>query len=269
MEMFNNLPINKNETRQAQMNGKDLLFEVCCGSAEDAIEAARGGAHRVELNSDLFHGGLTPTVGSLITAKKYISIPVMCMVRPREGGFCYTDTEYEVMLADAENLLNHGADGIVFGFLHEDGTVDEERTARMLSVIGEKESVFHRAIDVTPDVFKALDSLISLGVKRVLTSGQKPTVPMGAELIRKMIEYADGRIEILPGGGIDASNAAWCRKAIGTDMMHAAIHRTSYDRSCAGNPAIYFGGAVYPPEDRYLIADSAGIKEFYRNACIM
>ena len=97
---------------------KPLLFEVCCGSAEDAIEAAKGGAQRVELNSDLFHGGLTPTVGALQVAKRHIDIPVMCMVRPREGGFCYTDVEFEVMLADARALLDAGADGIVFGFLH-------------------------------------------------------------------------------------------------------------------------------------------------------
>ena len=139
---------------------KPLLFEVCCGSAEDAIEAAKGGAQRVELNSDLFHGGLTPTIGALQVAKRHIDIPVMCMVRPREGGFCYTDVEFEVMLADARALLDTGADGIVFGFLHEDGTVDRERTRQMLEVIGDKTSVFHRAIDVTPDVFAALDALI-------------------------------------------------------------------------------------------------------------
>ncbi len=245
---------------------KPLLFEVCCGSAEDAVEAYRGGAHRVELNSDLFHGGLTPTVGALRVAKRRIPIPVMCMVRPREGGFRYTDVEFEVMLEDAKALLENGADGIVFGFLHEDGTVDRARTARMLEVIGGAESVFHRAIDVTPDPFAALDALIELGVRRVLTSGQKPTVPQGAETIRRMIEHAAGRIEILPGGGIDADNAAWCRERIGTDMLHAAVHRVAYDPSCGGNPAIYFGGAIYPPEDRFLIADSAGIAEFLRRA---
>lgn len=247
-------------------NQKDLLFEVCCGSAEDAIEAAKGGAHRVELNSDLFHGGLTPTVGSLRTVKAHVDIPVMCMVRPREGGFCYTDVEFEVMLADAKVLLENGADGIVFGFLNPDGTVDADRSRRMLDVIGGKTSVFHRAIDVVPDVFAALDTLIDIGVNRVLTSGQMPTVPQGAETIRRMIEHAARRIEILPGGGIEAHNAAWCRKVIGTDCMHAAVHRTAYDLSCAGNPAIYFGGAIYPPEDRYLIADANGIAEFYKNA---
>ena len=247
-------------------NKKDLLFEVCCGSAEDAIVAARSGAHRVELNSDLFHGGLTPTVGALKTVKAHADIPVMCMVRPREGGFCYTDVEFEVMLADAKSLLENGANGIVFGFLHPDGTVDAERCRKMLEIIGDKTSVFHRAIDVVPDVFAALDTLIELGVNRVLTSGQMPTVPQGAETIRKMIAHAAGRIEILPGGGIEAHNAAWCRKAIGTDIMHAAVHKTAYDLSCQGNPAIYFGGAIYPPEDRYLIADGEGIAAFYSNA---
>ncbi len=248
------------------MNKKDLLFEVCCGSAEDAIEAAKGGASRVELNSDLFHGGLTPTLGALKVVKAHTDIPVMCMVRPREGGFCYTDVEFEVMLQDARAFVENGADGIVFGFLHEDGTVDTDRCRRMMEAIGDKQSVFHRAIDVVPDVFAALDQLIALGVTRVLTSGQKPTVPQGVETIRAMIAHAAGRIEILPGGGIETHNAKWCRDQIGTDIMHAAVHRTAYDISCQGNPAIYFGGAIYPPEDRYLIADSEKIADFYKKA---
>ena len=245
---------------------KPVYFEVCCGSAEDAIEAAKGGAQRVELNSCLFHGGLTPSVGSLRVVKRHTDIPVMCMVRPREGGFCYTDVEFAVMLEDARLLLENGADGIVFGFLHEDGTVDRARTKRMLEVIGDKPSVFHRAIDVTPDVFAALDALIELGVTRVLTSGQMPTVPQGADTIRRMIEHAAGRIEILPGGGIKAHNAAWCREHMGTDMLHASVHRIAYDLSCQNNPAIHFGGCIYPPEDRFKIADAEKIAEFRKLA---
>ena len=230
------------------------FLEVCCGSAADAIAAWEGGATRVELNSDLFHGGLTPTVGALQVVKRQApELKVMCMVRPREGGFCYTDTEYQVMLADAALLLEHGADGIVFGFLHADGTVDEARCREMLELIGPRQSVFHRAIDVAPDPLAALDTLIDLGVTRVLTSGQKPTVPEGIPTLRAMIQHAAGRIEILPGGGISPENAPWCREALGVNWLHAAIHRTAYDRSAMGNPAIYFGGAVYPPEDRYAL----------------
>jgi len=245
---------------------KPLVFEVCCGSAEDAIEAYKGGCQRVELNSNLFHGGLTPTVGSLIVAKRHTDIPIMCMVRPREGGFCYTDVEFEVMLDDAKKLLENGADGIVFGFLHEDGTVDRERCAKMMEVIGDKQSVFHRAIDVVPDVYAALDTLIELGVNRVLTSGQMPSVPQGIPTIKKMIEYAAGRIEILPGAGITAQNAAWCREQLGVDQMHAAVHRVAYDVSCQNNTSIFFGGCIYPPEDRYKVVDCGGVANFYANA---
>ena len=244
-----------------------IFFEACCGSAADAIAAYEGGADRVELNSDLFHGGLTPTLGALLTVKKHApELKVMCMVRPREGGFCYTRTEYETMLADARVFVENGADGIVFGFLREDATVDVERCREMLAVIGDKESVFHRAIDVVPDVMAALDTLIDLGVTRVLTSGQKPTVPEGAQTIKAMIERAAGRIQILPGGGITPENAAWCRDTIGTQIMHAAMHRTAYDRSTCLNPAIYFGGAVYPPEDRFLLTHAEDIAAFLRQA---
>ncbi len=246
---------------------ESILFEACCGSAADAIAAWEGGAARVELNSDMFHGGLTPTVGALRTVKAHApELKVMCMVRPREGGFHYTETEYETMLADARALLEAGADGIVFGFLNEDATVDVPRCREMLGVIGEKESVFHRAIDVTPDWRAALDALIGLGVTRVLTSGQRPTVPEGAQTIKAMIAHAAGRIEILPGAGITPENAAWCRDTIGTRMMHAALHRTAYDRSTAGNPAIYFGGAVYPPEDRYALTHAEDVAAFLKAA---
>ena len=240
-----------------------ILFEVCCGSAEDALAAYRGGADRVELNSDLFHGGLTPTLGALRTIKKHApDFPVMCMVRPREGGFCYSDTEFEVMLEDARLFVENGADGIVFGFLHDDGTVDVERCREMMAVIGEREAVFHRAIDVVPDWSAALEQLIELGVQRVLTSGQKPTVPEGVFTIRAMMEQAAGRIEILPGGGITPENAPFVREMTGTAMMHAAMHRTRYDHSADGNRAIYFGGAVYPPEDRHSVAHADDIAAF-------
>ena len=143
-----------------------VLLEICCGSADDVIEAHRAGADRVELNSDLFHGGLTPTVGSLIVAKERTGMPIMAMVRPREGGFCYTDGEFATAVEDARALLLHGADGLVFGFLHGDGTVDTQRTRILAEIAREagREAVFHRAIDVVPDWKAALDQLMELGL---------------------------------------------------------------------------------------------------------
>lgn len=105
-----------------------ILLEVCCGSADDVIQACRAGADRVELNSNLFHGGLTPTVGELLVAKRETGMKIMTMVRPREGGFYYTNAEFATAIEDAKALLANGSDGLVFGFLHPDGTLDTERT---------------------------------------------------------------------------------------------------------------------------------------------
>ena len=185
-----------------------ILIEVCCGSVDDAVEAEKGGADRVELNSAVFIGGLTPSLGAIIEAKKRLNIPVMVMIRPRAGGFCYTQTEVEVMLCDAKLAVEYGADGLVFGILTPDGSVDAERCKRMIEVAQGRQSVFHRAFDVTPDPLKALDQLIDLSFTRVLTSGQEKTASEGIELIRKVIEHASDRIEILPGR-ISILSQAW------------------------------------------------------------
>ena len=232
-----------------------ILLEICCGSADDVIEAAKGGADRVELNSNLFQGGLTPTVGSLRVVKRHVSIPVMTMVRPRAGGFCYTEAEYEVAREDARVLLENGADGLVFGFLHEDGTVDTERTRELVRIAGGKPCVFHRALDVVPDWKRALDQLISLGVTRVLTSGQQSDVFFALDTIREMIEYVDGAIEILPGAGITLENVQKVVDATHCTQVHLARHKTLPDPSVNNNRSIYYGGALYPPEDRFDVTD--------------
>ena len=233
----------------------NVLLEICCGSADDVIEAAKGGADRVELNSNLFQGGLTPSIGSLLIAKKYTNIPIMTMVRPRAGGFCYTDTEFDVACADAEQLLAHGADGLVFGFLHEDGTVDRERTKELMRIASGKPCVFHRALDVTPDWKRALDMLIELGITRVLTSGQESDVFFALDTIAEMIRYVDGAIEILPGADIKKKNVQKVVDTTGCAQVHLAHHKTLPDLSVQNNRSIYYGGALYPPEDRFDITD--------------
>lgn len=237
-----------------------VKIEICSGSAADAIEAAKGNATRVELCSSLFLGGLTPSIGSLQTVKKHTDIDVMAMVRPREGGFCYTDVEYETVLLDAVNLLQHGADGLVFGFLHQDGTIDVDKTAELVSLAGDKETCFHRAFDVVSDWKRALDQLIEIGVTRVLTSGLMPQVMEALDTIKEMVDYADGRIEILPGGGIRPPFVRHVVEMTGVDQVHLTLHRLAYDRSTGGNSAIHFGGALYPPEDRYKVTDAEAVK---------
>jgi copper homeostasis protein len=236
------------------MNQK-VLIEVCCGSVDDAIIAQEAGADRIELNSCLFEGGLTPSLGSFLTAKEKIDIPIMVMVRPRGAGFYYTEAEFESMLKDAEIFAKNGADGIVFGFLNEDGTINYKRCREMLNAVGDKESVFHRAIDVVPDCIEAVSKLADLGVDRILTSGQEPSSFEGVPMIHEMVKAADGKIEILPGGGVRKTNVAHIVEQTGVTQVHFAGHGVRMDSSTGGNTKIFFGGALYPPEDRHKIAD--------------
>jgi len=238
-----------------------VLLEICCGSIDDAIEAEKGGANRVELCSALFLGGLTPSVGTIQEAKRRLRIPIMVMVRPRAGGFAYSEAELASMERDTEAAVENGADGVVFGILQSDGRIDVARCRRICQLIGKRQAVFHRAFDVTPDPFEALEQLVDLRVTRVLTSGQKDGAPEGVELIKKLNERAGDRIEILPGGGIQVWNAKEVVERTGCWQVHLIASRTVFDTSTQARPAIMFGGALYPQEDRYHMTDAKLVKQ--------
>ena len=225
---------------------KNIKIEICAGSFEDAVLAEKAGASRIELNSSLFLGGLTPSLGTLKLVKKETHLEVMVMVRPRAAGFFYSSYEYKTMLEDAKLFIDNGADGLVFGFLKKDGTIDAKRCEALIKIAESRDKVFHRAIDVVPDPLKALDELISLGFTRVLTSGQEPTA--------YEVKRAKGRIEILPGGGITEKNASKIIKLTGVDQIHFAALKRREEPSTKANPSIYYGGALYPPEDSIEVA---------------
>jgi copper homeostasis protein len=241
-----------------------ILLEICCGSLDDALEAERGGADRVELCSALFLGGLTPSLGTVVEAKAQLKIPIMVMVRPREAGFCYTEPELAIMERDTVLAVEHGADGIVFGLLNQDGTVDEEHSKKIRRLIGDRQAVFHRAFDVTPDHFKALDQLVQLGITLVLTSGQQDSVSEGAPLLKRLIDYAGDRIEILPGGGIQLYNLQQVVESTNCQQVHLTAFKTQSDPSTRGRPSVTFGGALYPPEDRYQMTDHRLVERIAR-----
>jgi copper homeostasis protein len=159
------------------------------------------------------------------------------------------------MLRDAEAAVELGADGIVFGILRANGTVDVERCRSVCLKASKIQRVFHRAFDVTPDPFAALEQLIELRITRVLTSGQQPTVPEGCDLIREVIDRASGRIEVLPGGGINERNVAYVLERTSAAQVHLTAFKRAQDASVNARPEVTFGGALYPPENSYQVTD--------------
>lgn len=215
---------------QPDHNGKrretamKTIIEVCAGSYEDCLNASLGGADRAELNSALSVGGLTPGIVTLERVKRDTELKVICMVRPRAAGFSYSAKEKEIMFEEAELLLRHGADGLAFGFLNADGSIDAESTEKMIDLIHKKkkEAVFHRAYDVCRDPYASMELLISFGADRVLTSGQQAKAMEGKELLKKLQEAYGPRIQILAGSGVNETNAAELMRYTGISQVHSS-----------------------------------------------
>ena len=232
-----------------------MKIEVCCGSYLDALEAYRGGANRVELCSDLFFGGLTPSLGSFLLTKEHTNLEVAVMIRPREGGFCYTEDEFELMLKDGEIFIQNGADALVFGFLNSDGSIDFDKTKKMCQMVNKRcETVFHRAFDVsaTP-IVDALQNFKNIGINRILTSGREKTAIEGAHNIKEMIAHRG--IEILPAGNIRAHNVEELWLKTGCSWVHTSAFEKLIDNS-ANHERILFTGTDAPQQGEYKKANS-------------
>ncbi|MFB3852761.1 MAG: copper homeostasis protein CutC [Vicinamibacterales bacterium] len=226
----------------------NIVFEACVDSVESAVAAQRGGANRVELCSALMEGGLTPSLGMLRVAREMLQIGIMALVRPRGGDFCYTDTEYRSMLHDIDAARVTGANGIVFGILNPDGSVDERRTRAAMEVARPLPVTFHRAFDMTRDPFEALDTLIDLGIDRVLTSGQEASVVEGLDLIAALVERAAGRIIVVPGGGVTERNVRKVVAATGVREVHFYGGAEVASPMAFRNARVFMGGTLRPPE---------------------
>lgn len=218
-----------------------IVFEVCLESVDGVLAAAAAGATRVELCASLFTGGLSPSPGVVAGAVQVPSVDIMCMVRPREGDFCYTDAEFASMLADIDAYKALSVAGVVFGVLLPDGTIDKLRMAALVARARPMLVTCHRAFDVTVDPYAALNDLIALGIDRVLTSGQAATAPVGVEVIAKLVKQAAGRIIILPGCGIDPVNVADLVRATGVTEVHATAFAKTDSPMRHRNPEVYMG----------------------------
>jgi copper homeostasis protein len=236
-----------------------VQLEICVASVDDAVAAMGAGADRLELNCALSLGGLTPSSGLFAQVRRSVSVPLIAMVRPRAGGFCYSDTDFEVMLRDAEALLAAGADGLAFGVLTSGGEIDVNRCRKFRAVCGSRPPVFHRAFDVTPDPLTALDTLIDLKFTRVMTSGQAGSACAGSALIAEIVRRAAGRIEVLPAGRIDATTVTGLIARTGCNQVHASARTTGHDPSVGARPLVRFGSDGAAKEDRFDRTDPGAV----------
>lgn len=240
------------------MKGK--IIEICLESATSVLRAEEGGAGRVELCSDLFEGGLTPSLGTFRTARKLSSLPVSVMVRPRGGDFCYSDDEFAVMMEDVKVFKEEGAESVVFGILTPDGDVDYERCRLLRELSYPMEATFHRAFDMTRDPFASLETIIELGFNRILTSGQEATVYEGADLICELVKAAGDRIIVMPGCGITERNFSKIDRKIGAKEYHVYLpgEKTSAMTYHPGH--IYMGGMLRQSEFLLFETDSSRVR---------
>jgi copper homeostasis protein len=242
-----------------------ILLEACVDSVEAAVAAQAGGADRVELCADLLEGGCTPSAGTIQLARKLLHIRMHVIIRPRGGDFCYSDAEFEAMKLDVEFCKRAGADGVVIGILNADGTVDVERTRALIQLARPLSVTFHRAFDVSRDPFEALETLIGLGIDRILTTGQEASPLEGLDQIAELVRRAGDRVIIMPGGATERTVGrivAGC----GASEVHACLPVTVEGRMIHRNPRVFMGGELRPPEYTLSLTDAGRIAALVRAA---
>lgn len=237
-----------------------MICEVCVDSVAGVRAARAAGADRVELCSDLLEGGTTPSRGLIRQARTITGIGLHVIIRPRGGDFLFDDDEFAVMQADIDTAKAEGAEGVVIGLLLADGKIDATRTRMLIAQAQPLSVTFHRAFDMTPDPFEALEALVGLGVNRVLTSGQEATVLEGLPLITELVGRAADRIVVMPGGGITARNAD---RIIATARPRE-IHFAALEPAAGGmrfrRHHVFMGGELRPPEFDRLVTSLASIR---------
>jgi copper homeostasis protein len=243
-----------------------MICEICVDSVEGVRAARAAGAARVELCASLLEGGITPSRGMIRQARTVAGIKLHVIIRPRGGDFLFNDDEYAAMAADIEMAKAEGADGVVIGQLKADGVIDVARTRQLMALARPLAVTFHRAFDMTPDPFAALETLIDLGIDRVLTSGQEASVLEGLPLISDLMKRAGDRIIIMPGGGITARNVDRIVSAARPKEIHFAALELEAGGMRFRRAHVFMGGELRPPEYDRLATSEATIRTLMTKA---
>ena len=223
----------------------NYLIEIATSDFLTTKSAVEGGADRIELCANLAEGGTTPSYAHIKKCREAFDIALFPIIRPRGGDFLYTKDEFEIMKNDIKLCNELGCDGIVIGLLNMDGTIDMTRTSELIELAYPLDVTFHRAFDRCKDPFAALEELIEIGCQRILTSGQKPTVSDGIDLIAELNKKADDRIIIMPGSGVRKENIKMLAEKTGCIEFHSSL------RGKAKSPMQFIHPAFANSEESY------------------
>ncbi|HJZ66474.1 MAG TPA: copper homeostasis protein CutC [Candidatus Acidoferrum sp.] len=211
------------------------LLEISVESLSSAIAAERGGANRIELCSYLAVGGVTASEQLMRDTRAAVKLPIFAMIRPRDENFVYSASEFAQMRSEIALAKSCGMDGFVFGILHRDNTINVEQTRKLVELARPLPVTFHRAFDETPDLPAALESVVSTGATRILTSGGKPNALEGASVLANLVRAANCRIKILPGGGINPTNLREVVSLSGASEFHSGLGSTLPYGQCSSS----------------------------------
>ncbi len=230
-------------------------IEICCDSLDSAINSMKSGADRIELCSNLAEGGTTPSYGLTEAVRDIKNIRLHVLIRPRGGDFLYNPSEFGIMVKDIEICKKIGADGVVFGILNSDGTIDKLRSSELVEIARPLDVTFHRAFDMSRDPFEALEDIIACGIGRLLTSGQKNKASDGIKLISELVNRASGRLSVMPGSGISDSNIETIARKTRAGEFHFTGRKMIESGMSFRRDGLNMGGVPDIPEYSRKIAD--------------
>lgn len=235
------------------------ILEICTSTYAAALAASRAGADRVELCSGLGEGGLTPSAGMIREVIKLPHVRKNILIRPRGGDFLYSPEEINIMKEDVLTARDCGAHGVVFGALRADGHVDMDAMNTLMEAAEGMEVTFHRAFDMCCNPEQALEDIIKLGCRRILTSGQAPKAAMAIRRLRDLVEQAAGRIVVMPGCGVNEENARKILEETGATEIHASASSIHESKMNYRNPNVCMGNdgtdefSIYESDERKIL----------------
>lgn len=197
-----------------------MIFEACTGSYMEVVKAFENGANRIELCDNLGEGGTTPSYGTIKKVIENIDLPINVIIRPRGGNFIYNNEEKEIMFTDIEICKSLGVAGLVIGSLTKDNKIDVEFVSKAKELGGDLNITFHMAFDEIENKKEAIDTLVELKVDRILTKGGANSALENLESLKELIDYANDRIILIPGAGINEKNRDMVIEATGAKEIH-------------------------------------------------